>query len=115
MPRGPGSLGEFGWAGAATTRGRIDPRERLLTLVFAQQFPLDEHGALRGKAPMRVVNAGRERFQGDLARESTGAVTRTSRVTACRELADLVLKGCLAPTAGGRSSGYRLAWPAPSA
>ncbi len=40
----PGSLGEFGWNGAATTRARIDPRERLLTLAFAQHFPHDEHG-----------------------------------------------------------------------
>ena len=40
----PGSLGEFGWAGAATTRVRIDPKERLLALVFAQHFPFDEHG-----------------------------------------------------------------------
>jgi CubicO group peptidase (beta-lactamase class C family) len=40
----PGSVGEFGWSGAATTRARIDPKERLLTLVFAQHFPGDEHG-----------------------------------------------------------------------
>jgi CubicO group peptidase (beta-lactamase class C family) len=39
-----GSLGEFGWSGAATTRAVIDPKERLLTLVFAQHFPFDEHG-----------------------------------------------------------------------
>jgi CubicO group peptidase (beta-lactamase class C family) len=40
----PGSLGEFGWSGAATTRARIDPQEKLVTLVFAQHFPFDEHG-----------------------------------------------------------------------
>ena len=46
LPRGnlPGSLGEFGWSGAATTRARLDPREKLVTLVFAQHFPFDEHG-----------------------------------------------------------------------
>jgi CubicO group peptidase (beta-lactamase class C family) len=40
----PGSLGEFGWSGAATTRARLDPKEKLLTLVFAQHFPHDQHG-----------------------------------------------------------------------
>jgi CubicO group peptidase (beta-lactamase class C family) len=40
----PGSLGAFGWDGAATTRARIDPKERLLMLVFTQHFPYDEHG-----------------------------------------------------------------------
>jgi CubicO group peptidase (beta-lactamase class C family) len=42
----PGSLGEFGWSGAATTRVRADPKERLLTLVLAQHFPQDQHGLL---------------------------------------------------------------------
>jgi CubicO group peptidase (beta-lactamase class C family) len=31
-------------SGAATTRARIDPKERLLTLFFTQHFPSDEHG-----------------------------------------------------------------------
>ena len=39
-----GSLGEFGWSGAATTRALIDPQEKLVTLVFAQHFPHNEHG-----------------------------------------------------------------------
>jgi CubicO group peptidase (beta-lactamase class C family) len=39
----PGSLGEFGWGGAATTRARIDPKEKLVTLLFAQHFPNDQH------------------------------------------------------------------------
>ena len=38
-------------------------------------------------------------------------LSRTGRVTAYRELADLVEKGCLEPTGkGGRSSGYRVKW-----
>ena len=39
-----GSLGEFGWSGAATTLARLDPQEKLVTLVFAQHFPHNEHG-----------------------------------------------------------------------
>lgn len=38
-----GSVGEFGWAGAATTNFTIDPKERLLLLVVAQHFPFNQH------------------------------------------------------------------------
>lgn len=38
-----GSVGRFGWDGAATTTVIIDPRERLIGLVFAQHMPYNEH------------------------------------------------------------------------
>jgi CubicO group peptidase (beta-lactamase class C family) len=38
-----GSLGQFGWSGAATTTVNIDPQERLVALVFAQHMPFNEH------------------------------------------------------------------------
>jgi CubicO group peptidase (beta-lactamase class C family) len=37
----PGSLGQFGWDGAASTYFRMDPQERLLSLVFFQHMPFD--------------------------------------------------------------------------
>jgi CubicO group peptidase (beta-lactamase class C family) len=39
----PGSLGRFGWSGAATTDCGIDPEEEIVALVFAQHFPFNEH------------------------------------------------------------------------
>lgn len=39
-----GSVGQFGWSGAATTYFNIDPKEQTLTLVFAQHFPFNQHG-----------------------------------------------------------------------
>jgi CubicO group peptidase (beta-lactamase class C family) len=39
----PGSLGRFGWSGAATTDCGIDPQEEIVALVFAQHFPFNEH------------------------------------------------------------------------
>jgi CubicO group peptidase (beta-lactamase class C family) len=39
-----GSVGEFGWNGAATTTFRIDPREKTVALLFTQHLPYDEHG-----------------------------------------------------------------------
>ena len=38
-----GSVGQFGWNGAATTTVIIDPREQLVGLVFAQHMPYNEH------------------------------------------------------------------------
>jgi CubicO group peptidase (beta-lactamase class C family) len=40
----PGSVGEFGWDGAASTHFRIDPTEKMIRLLFLQHFPFD--GAL---------------------------------------------------------------------
>jgi CubicO group peptidase (beta-lactamase class C family) len=38
-----GSVGQFGWSGAATTYFNMDPKERTLALVFTQHFPHDPH------------------------------------------------------------------------
>jgi CubicO group peptidase (beta-lactamase class C family) len=37
----PGSLGQFGWDGAASTYFRIDPKERVVALLFQQYMPFD--------------------------------------------------------------------------
>jgi CubicO group peptidase (beta-lactamase class C family) len=38
-----GSIGQFGWAGAATTYANLDPQEKTVALLFVQHFPFDEH------------------------------------------------------------------------
>jgi CubicO group peptidase (beta-lactamase class C family) len=38
-----GSVGQFGWTGAATTYFNIDPQEKTIALVFTQHFPHDQH------------------------------------------------------------------------
>ena len=38
-----GSMGPIGWNGIATTTVKIDPRERLIGMVFAQHMPCNEH------------------------------------------------------------------------
>jgi CubicO group peptidase (beta-lactamase class C family) len=37
----PGSIGQFGWDGAASTYFRIDPKERTAALLFQQHMPFD--------------------------------------------------------------------------
>ena len=39
-----GSVGEFGWNGAATTTFRIDPEERTVAILLTQHLPYDQHG-----------------------------------------------------------------------
>jgi CubicO group peptidase (beta-lactamase class C family) len=36
-----GSVGQFGWAGAATTWVIMDPTEKMVSLLFAQHMPID--------------------------------------------------------------------------
>jgi CubicO group peptidase (beta-lactamase class C family) len=38
-----GSVGQFGWSGAATTYASLDPQEKTVALLFVQHFPHDEH------------------------------------------------------------------------
>ncbi|WP_157447571.1 serine hydrolase domain-containing protein [Chthoniobacter flavus] len=40
----PGSVGQFGWYGIATTHCDIDPHEHTVTLVLTQHLPFDQHG-----------------------------------------------------------------------
>jgi Fic family protein len=73
-----------------------------------QQAGLNER---QRKVLNRLLDAGRGGFEGGINTRKYASLTRTSRATAYRELADLVAKGCLAPTAaGGRSSGYAVKW-----
>jgi len=38
-----GSVGQFGWDGAATTYARLDPKERIVMILLVQHFPFDEY------------------------------------------------------------------------
>jgi Fic family protein len=59
----------------------------------------------------RLLDAGPDGFAGGMNTRKYMGLTKTSRATAYRELADLVEKRCLRPTGqGGRSSGYEILW-----
>jgi Fic family protein len=59
----------------------------------------------------RLLDAGPNGFEGGINTRKYMSLTKASRVTAYRELADLVEKGCLTPTGkGGRSTSYQVAW-----
>lgn len=59
----------------------------------------------------RLLDAGPGGFEGGINTRKYMALTRTSRSSTWRELAQLVELGCLKPTGqGGRSSAYELEW-----
>ena len=61
----------------------------------------------------RLLDAGPDGFEGGLTTRKYGNLTRVSRATAYRELADLVEKGCIESSGrGGRSSAYAIRWTA---
>lgn len=64
------------------------------------------------KVVNRLLDAGPDGFEGGINTRKYMSLTKTSRATAYRELADLVEKGCLQPIGkGGRSSAYAVVWP----
>lgn len=57
----------------------------------------------------RLLDAGPDGFEGGINTRKYVSLTKASRATAYRELAELVVLGCLQPTGkGGRSSGYEV-------
>jgi CubicO group peptidase (beta-lactamase class C family) len=39
-----GSVGQFGWDGAATTTFNMDPKERTVAILLTQHLPFNQHG-----------------------------------------------------------------------
>lgn len=59
----------------------------------------------------RLLDAGEEGFSGGMTTRKYSALTKTSRATAYRELADLVDKNCLRSIVSkGRSAAYQIQW-----
>ncbi|MDR0339753.1 MAG: DUF4172 domain-containing protein, partial [Desulfovibrio sp.] len=59
----------------------------------------------------RLLDAGKDGFEGGLSTRKYMGMTRTSRSTAWREIEDLLQKKMLRPLpGGGRNVAYELAW-----
>jgi Fic family protein len=62
------------------------------------------------KALNRMLDAGPGGFAGGMTTRKYASLTRASRATAYRELADLLAKGCLVARGSGRSASYDINW-----
>jgi Fic family protein len=86
-----------------------------VALVLAKaRFWLRHQGTPINDRQRKVINvlldAGPGGFAGGMNTRKYVSLTRVSRATAYRELADLVEKRCLIPSGGGRSVSYEIRW-----
>ena len=86
-----------------TAVGRVVAKARFW--LRHQGTPLNER---QRKALNRLLDAGTGGFEGGMNTRKYASLTKTSRATAYRELADLVAKGCLVQIGDGRSTGYEI-------
>lgn len=77
-------------------------KSKMLTALSEQLNPRQE------KVLLRMFEEGLSGFKGGLSAENYIAITKTSRATATRDLADLVQKGALVKTGELRYTRYRL-------
>lgn len=84
----------------------------LLKAKFWQRHTATPLNDKQRKVINRLLDAGPENFEGGLTNRKYLGMTKASRATAYRELADLVAKGILRPREGrGRGAAYDLVWP----
>jgi len=85
---------------------------QLLHFLVAKSRILGIHSGMlnsrQEKVVLKMFAAGPQGFVGDLTAEKYLAITKTSRATATRDLADLVEKGILKRTGERRHARYRL-------
>lgn len=115
--RGDGEITSWMLWFLGCTHRAITRAERTLDGVFARarlwqrlgQTPLNERQL---KAVRRMAESGPGGFEGGMTNRKYSALTRASRATAQRDLAELVALGVLEPIGAGRSAAYGLRWPA---
>ena len=113
--RGDGDLTEWlVWFLGCTARAlghAVTSMDRVFTRVrFWAEHPRDACNPRQVKIVERMLEAAPDPFEGGMTTRKAAALTRASRATAQRDLADLVASGILRPLAsGGRSTAYMLA------
>lgn len=88
----------------------------LLKAEFWRRHQAIQFSERQRKVVNRLLDAGPEAldggFEGGITTRKYLGMTKASRATAYREMADLVAKGILRPREGrGRSAAYDLVWP----
>jgi CubicO group peptidase (beta-lactamase class C family) len=53
-----GSVGQFGWSGAATTTFVMDPQEKLIAIFMAQHLPFNQHGIFQKFSTLVYASLG---------------------------------------------------------
>jgi CubicO group peptidase (beta-lactamase class C family) len=53
-----GSVGQFGWSGAATTTFIMDPQEQMIAILMAQHLPFNQHGIFQKFSTLVYASLG---------------------------------------------------------
>ena len=93
-------------------RAEIEVQGALQKGRFWQEHAETDLNERQRKVVNRLLDAGPDGFEGGLTNRMYVGMTRVSRESAKRDIADLVVKGILVRNPGrGRSVSYRLVWP----
>ena len=83
----------------------------LLKTAFWKRHEGTTVGERQKKVLNRLLDAGKDGFEGGLSTRKYMGITKTSRATAWREIEDLLQKKMLRPLpGGGRSTAYEILW-----
>ena len=113
-----GDLDDTGWlhwfleqlTAAALTHGAvIDAVRRKAAFWWSHRH--SGFNSRQQTLPNRLLDAEPEGFTGGMTLRKAIGLTKVSRATACRDLAELVDLQAIEPSGEGRSRGYRLRWP----
>lgn len=97
----------------AIQRSEGELKNALQKAKFWQKWATVVFSERQKKVVNRLLESGPEGFEGGLTNRKYKGMTRISRETAKRDIADLVEKGVLIKNpGGGRSVNYQLVWPA---
>lgn len=101
----------LGCFGRAIERSAHLMSAALLKSRFWRRHSQTEISERQKKVLNRLLDAGPGGFEGGLTTRKYTGLTRVSRATAYREIADMVEKNLLRPNpGGGRSASYEIAW-----
>jgi Fic family protein len=96
----------------AIQRSGEEVKGAFLKVKFWQQWATEVFNERQKKVINSLLDSGAEGFEGGLTNRKYKGMTRISRETAKRDIADLVEKGVLVKNPGaGRSVSYSLSWP----
>ncbi len=115
--RGDGEISDWlvwfmGCMSRSIQRSQVEVRHVLRKSRFWQRCAEVTLNVRQQKVINRLLDAGPLGFEGGLTNRKYRGMTRVSRETAKRDMADLVEKGVLKTNAGrGRSVSYDLVWP----
>jgi Fic family protein len=112
-----GALNVTDWLGwfLEQVASTCDLAEGTIEHVLAKtRFWVRHQGTALSERQRKVINvlldAGPDGFVGGMNTRKYVSLTRASRATAYRELADLVEKRCLISSGGGRTLNYQIGW-----